>query len=222
MSGITNGVKDFFKSSNKPDSTEVCSEVAPEVVQEHVIPQERVETVEAIDRERHIHHHQHRVQPINDAQTLETSHIIQTAPEVLREHKEDMLPEHQQKLHEQRTQYANQQVVDDVQRTQANLGTQVNTHEHHHIHETIQPVIQRETVQPTVIHNTVGVHERLHEAPIVHEMTELPAMTQAEFLKQKESNGPMAHGDKGHTHQFYEGAPRVGGGGSRQETTQAV
>lgn len=58
MSAITQGVKDFLKGSHKPDSTEVCSEVSPEVTKEHVRPQEHTETAEAVDRERHVHHHQ--------------------------------------------------------------------------------------------------------------------------------------------------------------------
>jgi len=74
MSGITDGVKNFLKvsqpspydtrhsltlqGSNKENTTEVCQETAPEVVQEHIRPQEHVETAEAIDREKHIHHHQ--------------------------------------------------------------------------------------------------------------------------------------------------------------------
>lgn len=47
-----------------------------------------------------------------------------------------MLPEHQQKLHEQRTMHQNMQTQRDVERSSANLGQHVNQHEHHHIHET--------------------------------------------------------------------------------------
>ncbi|ORY23364.1 hypothetical protein BCR39DRAFT_549458 [Naematelia encephala] len=217
MSNITKGVKDFLKGSKQPDTTEVCTEVAPEVVQETVKQQELVETAEAIDRERHVHHHQHRIQPIVDQQTLPTQHIEATAAAVVREHKEEMLPEHQAKLHEQRTAYQNTQNTLDTERSAANLGQHVNEHEHHHIHETVQPVIQRETIAPTVIHQTVGVHEKIHDAPIVHEATTLPTITQAEFLQQKEAGGPMSHQDKSHAHQFYEGAPRVGG--AKTDTT---
>ncbi|GFZ45497.1 hypothetical protein JCM24511_03223 [Saitozyma sp. JCM 24511] len=216
MSAITQGVKDFLKGSHKPDSTEVCSEVAPEVTKEHVRPQEHTETAEAVDRERHVHHHQHRVQPVHHEQTLDTKHVHTAAPAVVREHKEDMLPEHQQKLHEQRTVHQNQHHVGDVERTGAHLGSHVNQHEHHHIHETVQPVIQRETIQPTTVHHTVPVSEKVHEAPIVHEATTLPAISHADFLKQKTDSGPMSHSDKGHSHQFYEGAPRVGG--AREQT----
>ncbi|CAD6576323.1 MAG: hypothetical protein TREMPRED_001655, partial [Tremellales sp. Tagirdzhanova-0007] len=213
MSNISQGVK--------ADSTEVCSEVAPEIVQETVRPQELTESSEAIDRERHVHHHQHRVQPVEDQRTLPTQHINSTAQAITREHKEEMLPEHQQKLHEQRTMHQNMQSQRDVERSSANLGQHVNQHEHHHIHETVQPVIQRETVQPTVVHQTVGIHEKIHDAPIVHEATTLPTINAAEFLSQKKAGGPLSHTDKGHTHQFYEGAPRVGGGGNHQQQGQA-
>ena len=61
----------------------------------------------------------------------------------------------------------------------------------------VQPVIQRETVQPTVVHQTVGIHEKIHDAPIVHEATTLPTINAAEFLSQKKAGGPLSHTDKG-------------------------
>nr|ODN87504.1 allergen [Cryptococcus depauperatus CBS 7841] len=220
MSTVAQGVKEFFKSSHKPDSTEariVCTEHAPEVVEEHVRPQEHTEVAEAIDRERHVHHHQasiglrHRVQPIEHKVTLDPKHVNVTAPAVVREHKEEMLPEHQETLQKQRTLHSNQKTTGDVEKSNAHVGTHVNTHEHHHIHETIQPVIQRETVQPTVVHHTAAIHERVHDAPTVHEATTLPAITHDEFLKFKNGHKGTTHNDKTHSHQFFEGAPRVGG-----------
>lgn len=56
------------------------------------------------------------------------------------------------------------------------------------------------------------MNEKVHDAPIVHEATVLPTISHADFLKQKAGTGPMSHSDSGHKHQFYEGAPRVGGG----------
>ncbi|KAL7419341.1 hypothetical protein Q5752_006179 [Cryptotrichosporon argae] len=211
MSNITQGVKDFLKGSHKADTTEVCTETAPEVVQEQVRPTEHTTTAEAVDRERHVHHHQHRVQPIEDHVTLPTQHVEATAPVVTREHKHEMLPEHQAKLQEQRAAYQDQVVTGDVERTAEHVGVHANEHQHHHIHETIQPVIQRETIQPTHVHHTVAVHEKIHDAPIVHEATTLPTIQHSDFLKQKEVGGVQHHGDSTHQHQFYEGAPRVGG-----------
>jgi hypothetical protein len=76
---------------------------------------------------------------------------------------------------------------------------------------TVQPVIQRETIQPTTVHHTIGVHEKIHDAPIVHESTTLPTLSHADFLKQKAADVPHTHADAGHQHAVFEGAPRVGG-----------
>jgi hypothetical protein len=122
MSKVTEGVKQFFGSSNKPESTEVCTEVAPEVTQEHVRPVEHTEAIEAVDRERHVHHHQHRVQPVEDKRTLDTQHVHTTAPVIERERKADMAPEHQAKLHEMRTQHKDFTQVGETERSQVHAG----------------------------------------------------------------------------------------------------
>lgn len=79
---------------------------------------------------------QHRIQPIEHKQALDPKHVHVTAPAVVREHKEEMLPEHQETLQKQRTMHSNQQTTGDVEKSHAHLGTHVNQHEHHHIHET--------------------------------------------------------------------------------------
>ncbi|ODN91357.1 allergen [Cryptococcus wingfieldii CBS 7118] len=207
MSNVTQGVKEFFSGSTKPETTEVCTESAPEVVQEHVRPQEHVKTADAIDRERHVHHHQHRVQPVADSQTLPEKHIHSTAPIVHTEHTEDMLPEHQQTLQQQRGLHQSQKTEGGVERSGEHVGVAVNEHAHHHIHETIQPVIQRETVAPTVVHKTNAVHETVKEAPIVHEVTTLPTVSAAEYAQTREEPGQGVC-------RTYEGGPAVAGSGA--------
>jgi hypothetical protein len=61
-------------------------------------------------------------------------------------------------------------------------------------------VIQRETIQPTTVHHTIGVHEKIHDAPIVHESTTLPTLSHADFLKQKAADVPHTHSDSNHKH----------------------
>jgi len=217
MSGAVDHVKSFLSGSHKNDSTEVCTETAAPVTQEYVKPVEKVETAEAIDRERHIHHHQHRVQPIEAHETLATKHEYNVVPEVVRESKHDMLPEHKEKLEQQRQLYGNATTVGETQRTNVQAAAVANEHVHHHVHETIQPVIQKETIQPTHVHTTIPIHEKIHDAPIVHEHTVLPTISLDSF-KQK-IGGEHHHTDKTHDHQYYEGAPRVGG--SANATTGA-
>lgn len=52
---------------------------------------------------------------------------------------------------------------------------------HHHVHEHIQPVINKETIAPSVVHTTVPIHETHHAAPVHHETTTLPTKSLEEF-----------------------------------------
>lgn len=75
----------------------------------------------------------------------------------------------------------------------------------HHSFHLVQPVIQRETVQPTTVHQTIPIHEKIDEAPIVHEATTLPTISHDQFLQQQKSNGDAhTHADQGHHHQHCE------------------
>jgi hypothetical protein len=100
--------------------------------------------------------------------------------QVTRESKHDMLPEHREKLEQQRTLYRDTKEVGETQRTLATAPAVAAEHVHHHVHETIQPVINRETVQNTHVHTTIPIHEKIHDAPIVHEHTVLPTVSLAE------------------------------------------
>lgn len=50
-----------------------------------------------------------------------------------------------------------------------------------HIHETIQPVIERETIQEKIIHTTNHVHETEHLKDEFHSATVAPAISMADF-----------------------------------------
>ena len=65
------------------------------------------------------------------------------------------------------------------------MGTfKANKHLHSHVHETIQPVIQKEVIQPEVVHTTVPVHEVHHNSAQHHGTTTLPPVSIDEFKKQ--------------------------------------
>jgi len=61
-----------------------------------------------------------------------------------------------------------------------------------HIHETIQPVIQKETIQPEVVHTTIPIKEVHHEATQHHGTSQLPPVTMDEFKSQK-GRAPGSH-----------------------------
>lgn len=81
-----------------------------------------------------------------------------------------------------------------------------------HVHETIQPVIQKEVIQPEVIHTTVPVHEVHHYAASHHPTSTLPAVSMDEFKRK----GGKLGGAERHVHEF-EGCPETAGGHTHQE-----
>ncbi|CDZ97780.1 hypothetical protein [Phaffia rhodozyma] len=182
-------VKNFLSSSNKETSTEVCSEIGPEVVQETINKHVHVESATAVDRERHIHHHQHRVQPIAATEHLAEQHITQVAPEVTRERVEKLSAEKEALLAQQHGAIQNTREHGATIQTQENLGVTASEHVHHHVHEHITPVIQKDVHQHEVIHNVQLVHEKTQAGDAVHN-----------------------HGDTQHSHHFYSGLPKVESG----------
>lgn len=50
--------------------------------------------------------------------------------------------------------------------------------------QTIQPIIQKETIQPQVIHTTVPIHEIHHNEAKHHAASALPAVSLEEFKRQ--------------------------------------
>lgn len=52
------------------------------------------------------------------------------------------------------------------------------------MHEIIQPVLQKEVIQPTVVHTTVPIHEVHHNEPKVHTASALPAVSLSEYQRQ--------------------------------------
>ena len=75
---------------------------------------------------------------------------------------------------------------------------------HHHIHDTIQPVIERERVQQHVVHTTIPVHERIDKEPVIHSGNVLPTKTLAEF---ETAGHSLAGGKTTGEHIDYEGEP---------------
>lgn len=71
-----------------------------------------------------------------------------------------------------------------------------------HVHETIQPVIQKEIIQPEVVHTTIPVHEVHHQSAQHHGTTTLPPVNIDEFKKQ----GGVLSGRQERRSQF-EGCP---------------
>ncbi|KAG6039420.1 hypothetical protein E4U41_002662 [Claviceps citrina] len=180
MEKAKHAVSSFLSHDGKHKTT-VDQSSREAVVDEHVRPKQHEEVTTAVDREVHQDHHQTIVQPIKDREVLPEKHTQNVLPT---EHK-TVEHGHQENveaaLKRDEARFKNTTTAHETERTTSAAPVVASERIHHHVHHHIQPVIQKETVQPEVVHTTVPVHETHHNAPIHHETTTLPPTTMDEY-----------------------------------------
>ncbi|KAF2447992.1 hypothetical protein P171DRAFT_429578 [Karstenula rhodostoma CBS 690.94] len=199
-------VSDFMSKAGHHDTT-VHETVAPAIKSETVKPHVHEEINTAIDKEVHQDHYHRTVQPIKDREVLPEQHTAQLGAVQHREFDHRDHDDTKRNLAVEQAQFKDQRVVVDTTHSQSANAAIGGEHVHHHIHETIQPVIHKEVIQPTVIHTTVPIHEVHHNAATIHETSELPAMTMADF---KQKGGVL--GGREERYDGFEGEPKHIGG----------
>eukprot|EP00918_Siedleckia_nematoides_P010334 GHVU01022561.1.p1 GENE.GHVU01022561.1~~GHVU01022561.1.p1 ORF type:complete len:271 (+),score=47.53 GHVU01022561.1:102-914(+) len=175
-------VTGFLSKDGKHDTT-VNEVVAPAVQQEHITPTRHEQAHTAVDREVHQHHHHTSVQPVHHKEVLPEQHTHNVAAVEHRQvvHGND---EHiKQRLAAEQAAFKNTREVGGTQVTGSAAPVVAGEHVHHHVHEVIQPIINKETVQPTVVHTTVPIHEVHQNEAKHHNATHLPPVTLKEFEK---------------------------------------
>lgn len=180
MQATKEAAQKFLHRDHQKD-TEVRETFAPAVTKETVVPTKKVEEVVAVDREVHVDHFQTRVQPVEDRVHAPEKHEHYVAPV---EHRERNLGNHdmvRNKLTEEREQLKSTTTVLPTQEEKIKAGVVQGEHVHHHVYERVQPVIEREVMQPTVVHTTIPVHEKIIHEPTIHPPTVQPKMTMDEF-----------------------------------------
>lgn len=85
-------------------------------------------------------------------------------------------------LEQDAAQYTSERKVLDTEYSTSTGAVVTGQRTHHHVHHHVQPVIQKETIAPEVVHTVVPVHETHQAEPIHHETTILPVKTMDEFL----------------------------------------
>jgi len=194
MDRAKGAVSDFLHRSGKHDTT-VDERVAPAVTNEHITPtrHENVQTV--VDKEIHQDHHHTSVQPVQAQEVLPEKHSHNLAGVKHTTHDHTNPDEIRQRLDAERAQFQDTSTTHDTKYTQSAAPTVGGEHIHHHVHETVQPVVHKETIQPSVVHTTVPIHETHHKAAEHHGVSELPAMTLDEF---KNNGGSLTGRDERH------------------------
>jgi len=175
-------IKDFTSKAGHHDTT-VHETVDPAVKHETVKPTRHENVNTAIDKEVHQDHYHRTVQPVHDKEVLPEKHTHNLGAVEHRDfdHRDH---EHTKKtLAAETQQFQDQQVVHDTHHTKSNAPVVQGEHVHHHLHETIQPVVHKETIQPNVVHTTVPIHETHHNAAQHHATTTLPPVNMGEYKK---------------------------------------
>jgi len=191
-------------TSQRGHHTSVEESVNPAVTRETIKPVRHEEATQAVDREVHQHHYHTTVQPLTHQEKLPEKHTHNLLPTEHREFHHDNEHETKQRLASELGHFKDTQRVEQVRETQAAAPTVTGEHVHHHVHETVVPVVHKETIQPEVVHTTVPVHETHHAAAQHHGLSALPMKTLDEF---KTSGGVLTGGNHG-SREEYEGPPR--------------
>jgi len=202
-------ITDFMGRSGHHDTT-VHEAVAPAVTQEVVKPHVHEEINTAIDKEVHQDHYHRTIQPVQDREVLPEKHEAKIGAVQHREFDHRDHDATKRNLVADQAQFKDERRIDATSHSQSVAPVVGGEHVHHHIHETIQPVVQKETIQPSVVHTTVPIHEVHHNKATHHETTALPAMTMEQF---KAKGGSLT----GREERFdeFEGVPKnIGGVGA--------
>jgi hypothetical protein len=158
--------------------------VNPAVQHETVTPTRQENVTTAVDREVHQDHHHTSIQPIQDREVLPEQHSHRTAGVEHRNINHGNDQHVKDRLAAEQAQFKNTQEVGTTQHSAATNAGVAGEHVHHHVHENIQPVVQKETIQPSVVHTTVPIHEVHQNEAKHHTATSLPAVSMDEFKRQ--------------------------------------
>lgn len=191
----------------------------PAVQHEKVTPTRQENVTTAIDREVHQDHHHTSVQPVQDREVLPEQHSHHVAGVEHRNIKHGNDDHVQQRLAAEQAQFKNTREVGSTQHSQGTGSMVAGEHVHHHVHENIQPVVNKETIQPSVVHSTIPIHEVHQNEAKHHNASQLPAVSMDEFKRQ----GGSLTGREERTDAFG-GEPRsvggtLGGAGAKGTTS---
>jgi hypothetical protein len=146
-------------TSNKGHKTTVEENVNPAITHEAVKPHRHEEQTQAVDREVHQHHYHTTVQPLTHQERLPEQHAHNILPTEHREFHHDDESATKEKLQADLARFKDSSVTHETHHTSAAAPTVTGEHVHHHVHETVVPVVHKETIQPEVVHTTKPVHE---------------------------------------------------------------
>jgi len=167
-------------STNKDLDKTVAAEVAPAVEHTHVKKQHETREQTFVEKEKHQDHYHTTVQPLKDSEVLPEKH--EYTQETRRRNVDNSDGAAKAKAEADRAGFENTR---DEKRFESETKepTRGEEHVHHHLHETVLPVIEKEVIDPSVTHKRVDVKERIQEPAEHHGVTTNSAISVDEFAK---------------------------------------
>jgi len=191
----------FLSKSGKNDTT-VHETVNPAVTNERITRSQQEEATKAVDREIHQDHYHTSVQPIQHQQVLPEEHTHDLAATQHRQFQHGNNEQVKERLAAENAQFKNTRTIGETQHTSSVAPTLTGEHIHHHVHENIQPVIEKETIQPSVVHTTNRIHEVHNNEAKMEDTTTLGTLSMADYRAQ---GGPIT--GSGRRKDSFDGTP---------------
>ncbi|KAF7194597.1 hypothetical protein HII31_04103 [Pseudocercospora fuligena] len=198
-----------FTSKHGHHDTTVHEKVAPSVQNETVTRNQEDRVTTAIDKEVHQDHYHTSVQPVHDKEVLPEKHHHNLVGVEHRNFEHDDHSKVKSTLDREAAKFKDTTERVEGQHTTTAQPTAAGEHVHHHVHETIQPVVNKQTIEPHVVHTTVPIHEVHHNAAEHHATSQLPAVSMADYKKQ---GGALTGRDE--RSDAFDGCPKPIGGSS--------
>lgn len=143
MSFTTSGNNIQSRAKSGHHDTTVHEKVAPAVVHETIKPKLHEEVQTAIDKEIHQDHYHTSVQPVADREILPEQHQHKMVGVEHRQFEHGNQKEVEMRLAQEAQQFRDERIVTEAERTRTAAPTVAGEHVHHHVHEVIQPVVQK-------------------------------------------------------------------------------
>lgn len=154
----------------------------PAVTSETIKPHQHHIHTQAVDREVHQHHYHTTVQPLSHTETLPAKHTHNLIPLKKTTHEHEDVEENKRRLAEFAALFRDLSVTHPTTHSSEIKAPVVGEHFHHHVHEVVQPIIYKETIQRETVHTTVPIHEIHRSKAKHHGLSSMPVKTMEEFL----------------------------------------
>jgi len=155
-------------SNGRDGDTTVDSEIAPAVEHTHVEKKHETREQAFIEREKHQDHYHTTIQPLKESEVVpETHDHIQET-----KHRNINHDDNTAKVKADADRAGFESTSEQKQfESSTQEPTQRDEHVHHHFNETVQPVIEKEIIEPSITHKRVDVKEKIQEPSKYHGVT---------------------------------------------------